>query len=244
MTHLILDTDDRKYAESVAQAIPGAKLVDSLPWVELFMTSEGNNTDYVAYNIDLEDSVESRFDQLALASTGSLLLSNNKNLRSPLLAGKLPDVPDRAKVYLDYAKFRASEFSVMGLSYAGPTYQDPKNVILATKSNSYFDLVNGILSEAAKNWWPTVGFIRNANKDSLERSKDSFHYTMIVCADKKSLELAEGVFDPEMILDASDISWDDPKIAVKYRSLTSRPETYDTIADTNFTREDTVESTH
>lgn len=244
MTHLILDTDDKNYAESIAQTIKNSKVVDSLPWVELLTSSNGDKTTYVAYNISIDDSVESRFNQLALAANGSLLLSDNKNVRSPLMAGKLPDVPSRAKVYLDYAKSRASEFRDLGLSYAGPTYQDPKNIVLSSKSNSYFKLINGILSEASRNWWPTVGFVRNADKESLSNAKDALYYTMIVCSDKDSLALAGDVFDPEMILDASDISWDDPKIAVKYRTLTSRPETFDTIADTNFTRENSIESTN
>lgn len=240
MTHIILDTDDREYAESVAQAVsPSTPVYEGLPWVDL--VADHNAETHVFYGEMFDDDPQSRMIQLGLAASGTILLSNDTQTSSPLYAGSLLGSADRAKVYLSHAKRRSDFFHVDGLTYAGPVWQDPKNVLLLDSSvPDSLSLIHAILKDASPKWWPTVGFVRESTDDALaEMLNTQFYYSTVVYFSKSGGERLARLGRTEDIADASELSIKDSRLAIRLRSLTYRSDSFETVIETGSASIDT-----
>lgn len=231
MTFIFLDTKDVNYARKVADACGvDTVLTDEFPWVELLLDPDVPT--HVFYGVEFDNSADHRMIQLVLASQGAILLSD-REVHSPLYAGKIPQFPGRAKTHLDYAVERAQMFRVPGLKYSGPSYQDPKNVIILDSKVNRLQFMQNVLEKAHEKWWSSVGYLGGPEDDSLaDALNDLLYYSSIIYLTKGVGEKIKELGRTEGVLDASGISQDDPKLGIRLRTLTYRPETFDAEIDT------------
>jgi hypothetical protein len=126
----------------------------------------------------IDDSPESRWNQLKWAAKGARLYSNVKRVESPLYAGPLPKNGNDIQIILadlNYTKQQLEYMSQFGVTYIGRIQTDPRNLLVldhkkaSARHDTYLsEALSAILTASPADWWGSLGIVSAGNADKLQ----------------------------------------------------------------------------
>lgn len=129
------------------------------------------------------DSPESRWHQMVLASQGVRLWSNTPSPESPLYAGPLPVNDETLKPMLveyNFVQLQREYFESFGVTYIGRIDLNPRYVVLTSHKKAgerhtevLSDDLRDLLTGLTDDWWGALGIVSTGSVDKLETFIDA-----------------------------------------------------------------------
>lgn len=190
---LIAETKDPNIIKALALKIleknGQTPLIDpeETDFLDKYIPGEGVDVIYSAYG-DANDTATARYVELYLASLGARYWGTALDENSPIYAGDLAldeDQLDRALIDATYAENRAVLFHTFGVKYVGPTFIDPKHILVLgnkagihTHSPVKNEHIRNLLTPLPVDWWKTLGIVSAGNINKLVNFMDHLDFAL------------------------------------------------------------------
>lgn len=185
---IIADTQDETLIDALSVGIERSNGSEPLlnPVIKY---SPDFDQDIICTEISVNESYsDERFSQLLQASLGVRYWGDHLPKISPIYGGKLsedPKVIEKAVIDGNYAQTRARWFADFGVKYIGPTFRDPKHLLVVDNKKGADSLspansvdIGNFLSAVPDDWWQSLGVVSSGNVDKLAEFLDYLDFAI------------------------------------------------------------------